>query len=72
MKLCDKCKYAEWELTKAGRLHPSGWGKCTYPYEIPVLPQSMYFVSLPRPHGGYIKRKEQLNDHCVYYQGIQL
>lgn len=27
---CDGCKYAEWQLTKNGRLHPSGDGKCTY------------------------------------------
>jgi len=72
MKLCDKCKYAIWEFTKAGKLHPSRDGKCTYPYEIPALPQSMGFISKPWIGGGNIKRKEELKDHCVYYQGIQL
>ena len=30
MKNCNGCRYAEWEKTKAGRLHPSGDEKCTY------------------------------------------
>jgi hypothetical protein len=69
MKKCTNCKYAEWEKTSAGKLHPSGNGKCKYPLRIPALPQSMYWIgkSSPVPCGGYISRKKELNDHCVYF-----
>lgn len=67
MKSCVNCKYAEWNKTASGRLHPSGDGRCTYPYKMPPLPQSMYFVSEPRPCGGTISRREELKDHCAYY-----
>lgn len=26
---CDDCKYAEWNRTKNGRLHPDKQGRCT-------------------------------------------
>jgi hypothetical protein len=68
MKNCTKCKYAEWNKTKTGRLHPSGDGSCTYQYKIPKLPESMHWITKPRPYGGWINRNSELNDHCVYYQ----
>ena len=68
MKDCTKCKYAEWDRTVAGKLHPAGTGKCTYPYKVPKLPESMYWLrGAPIPSGGYILRKEWLEDDCVYY-----
>ena len=69
MKNCTGCKYAIWEKTKTGRLHPSGDGRCKYPYKLPKLPASMYWLyCLDRPEGGYINRRIDLKEHCVYYE----
>ena len=68
MKSCVGCKYADWNRTEAGRLHPSGDGRCEYPWTQPPLPASMYWISrAPTPSGGHISRKEKLKDHCVYF-----
>jgi len=69
MKNCNDCKYSEWDKTKIGRLHPSGSGRCTYPFEVPALPQSMYWVgkNTPHPNGGQINRKHVFENNCVYY-----
>lgn len=68
MKDCTHCKYAQWDRTAAGKLHPLGTGKCAYPYKVPKLPESMYWKgSVPAPSGGYISRKDRLKDDCVYY-----
>lgn len=69
MKSCLHCKYAKWDRTAAGKLHPSGDGRCTFPYKVPPLPQALYWtgVGAPRPNGWHINRKEELKDHCVYY-----
>lgn len=69
MKNCTDCKYARWNKTVAGKLHPSGDGHCTYDYKIPLLPASMYWLSNtpPTPNGGYINRCKELLNHCPYY-----
>ena len=69
MKTCTHCKYANWKRTPAGKLHPSGEGKCTFPWKLPPLPASMYWVTRdgPTPNGGYVNRREELKDHCTYY-----
>ena len=68
MKHCLDCKYAEWQKTTAGKLHPSGDGRCKYPWKMPPLPASMYFYSgETTPCGGHISRKEELDKHCVYF-----
>ena len=72
MKNCTKCKYAAWKHTNAGKLHPSGDGYCTYPYEVPILPASMYWAfwigsDFPAPMGGHINRKEELKEDCTYF-----
>lgn len=36
---CTDCRFAEWKRTAAGRLHPSGSGKCTWTVEL-ALPAS--------------------------------
>lgn len=60
VNLCINCKFAEWERTKDGKLHPSGAGRCTWQMPEIQLPASMYFFgSSPKPMGGYIERKEQ-------------
>lgn len=70
MKTCVGCRYAKWEVTSIRRLHPSGRGKCKYPYKVPKLPACMYWVTTkePKPCGGYINRHDAFKDHCVYYQ----
>lgn len=72
MKNCDRCKYAEWARTAAGKLHPSGDGKCIYPVKLPALPASMQwqgdFGRIPHPCGGSINRRKELGEHCATYQ----
>lgn len=69
MRNCIDCKYADWEKTKTGRLHPSGDGRCIYQYKVPALPASMYWLgrSDPSPLGGHITRRKELKEHCAYY-----
>lgn len=67
MKNCTHCKHAEWKRTAAGSLHPSGDGRCTYPWKCHPLPACMYFINPPIPSGGYVNRKQDLKDHCTYY-----
>lgn len=67
MKNCTGCKYAEWKRTKSGKLHPSGDGECTFPWTMPPLPAAKYWVDRPFPYGGYIHRRRELKDHCVYF-----
>jgi hypothetical protein len=38
MKNCTNCTYADWKKTAAGKLHPSGYGKCTNAVKLPKLP----------------------------------
>jgi len=68
MKNCTNCKHADWNKTASGRLHPSGDGRCAYPYKMPELPASMYWIrKAPAPHGGHINRRDDLKDHCAYF-----
>jgi hypothetical protein len=67
MKTCVGCKYADWVTTASGRLHPSGYGRCTYVWKAPALPQAFWFLTEPRLSAGYISRREDLADHCVYW-----
>ena len=58
MNLCLICKYAKWNVTKSGRLHPNGIGQCTYPITI-TIPKAFYFVGGdPSPSGGFISRNQ--------------
>lgn len=65
MKSCIGCVHADWKKTEKGNLHPSGDGRCKYPYVVPPLPASMYWISKSGPCGGYINRKDAASD-CVY------
>jgi hypothetical protein len=69
MKSCTNCKHATWQKTKTGRLHPSGDGVCDYPWKLPPLPASMYWIRFndPTPSGGHINRRHEHKDHCVYF-----
>ena len=71
MKNCLNCKHADWKRTDAGKLHPSGDGRCKYPWKIPQLPASMYWIGrAPQPNGGCISRKNDLQDHCTYWERV--
>lgn len=71
MRKCLECKYADWKKTAAGRMHPSGDGRCTYEWKMPPLPASRYFVGIPpTAMGGYISRGKDLEEHCVYWTRV--
>jgi hypothetical protein len=70
MKNCTKCIHAKWNKTDAGRLHPSGEGQCTKEVKIPALPAAMYWTSSPSVSYGFISRRKDLKDHCVYYSDV--
>ena len=72
MKNCAHCKHADWQRTANGRLHPGGYGHCTYEYVVPALPQSKWWNERggPKPFGGQIERKKDLKDHCVYWARV--
>ena len=68
MKNCTDCKHADWYKKTNGTLHNSGDGKCSYPYKVPALPASMYWICTePKPDGGAINRRKDLRDHCVHW-----
>jgi len=69
MKNCKGCKFAEWKKTDAGKLHPSGDGKCTYEYKLPPLPACKAWIHAIHPYNkhGWINRKTEFQDHCPYY-----
>lgn len=76
MKNCTDCIYAEWKRREGGNLHPSGDGRCTYEVKVPALPASKYWgygckSDIPSINGGFINRKEELSDHCVYFSRKQ-
>lgn len=68
MQSCSDCKHANWKRTEGGRLHPSGDGRCGYPWKLPPLPACMYFIGAPTPCGGYINRKHSLKEPCAYHE----
>jgi hypothetical protein len=69
---CTHCAHAAWAKTAAGKMHPSGDGRCTYIVKIPPLPACMGWGpghrESPTPYGGYINRREPLKSHCVYWK----
>lgn len=67
MKNCTDCKYALWKRTAAGKLHPSGDGKCEYPWKMPALPAAFYWISSGAPAGGFVNRKRDNTEHCAYW-----
>jgi len=69
MKICDECKYAVWERTKNGRLHPNKRGACVYPWKMPPLPNAYYFTGGPYVSGGFIERGREYENHCPYGRG---
>jgi hypothetical protein len=70
MKNCTDCKHALWERTAAGKLHPSGDGKCQYPWKMPELPAALYWLRRPEPSGGFINRRRDNAEHCAYWARV--
>lgn len=74
MKDCTDCTHAAWKKTDAGRLHPSGDGRCTYEVTLPVIPASKWWSggwtggSPPRLTAGEINRRQELRKDCPCYQ----
>lgn len=56
---CETCVFAEWDKTKGGKLHPSGWGRCRWTSGDLVLPKSVEYqfqkIALPL-RGSWIQR----------------
>lgn len=69
MKSCNGCKYADWQRTANGRLHPNGEGVCTAIVVLPRLPVAMYWPGKhdPKPYGGTISRRLEHETHCPYF-----
>lgn len=68
MKDCTHCKWAAWDRTAAGKLHPLGGGECTYKIVVRQLPAAFYWVFNPHHSGGFITRRRELKTHCTYYE----
>jgi hypothetical protein len=73
MMRCDDCKFAEWNRTSNGRLHPDKTGKCkrldAHPLDL-RLPAAFYWIGAPpRPSGGFIDRKSELKEPCAFKAG---
>jgi hypothetical protein len=69
---CDKCKWADWNKTKNGRLHPDKQGKCTYQVIVPELPYAFCWSydgsKKITPIWGQIERGRELKQNCIYYE----
>jgi len=69
MKNCKDCKFAKWERTASGRLHPSGDGECLYKVTPPVLPACKmlpeYWV-----RSFMINRHRDFPNHCPTFARV--
>lgn len=67
---CLNCRNAMWKLTAAGKLHPSGDGRCGWVWEERPIPAAFYYVGGGgnRPSGGYIDRKRLPAGDCPFFQ----
>jgi hypothetical protein len=69
---CLDCALASWSVTKNGRLHPDGSGRCMGAMERLSLPKAFYYVGYrdnqqPLPSGGYLDRRKPYTD-CPQFQ----
>ena len=70
---CATCTRAAWKRTDAGRLHPSGDGRCGWVLVLPPIPKAFRWagstISDPNPlAGGYINRHRPLK-FCDFWEG---
>lgn len=66
---CLNCKYALWDKTSSGRLHPSGDGRCAWKLPEIHIPKAYFYHAyreeqwiVPKPSGGTIERKKPEKD----------
>ena len=75
---CLTCQFALWRVTKAGKKHPDGDGKCGWVIPRIPMPASMQYRWMPnkgvvpQPENGYITRRLQSWDkpitNCPTYE----
>lgn len=73
---CKDCKFASWQRTTTGRLHPSGDGRCTWQgWTEWKMAAAFYYIgcrdmrSVPTPDGGHINRKTPIKaSECQVFQ----
>lgn len=46
---CEKCKFAKWDKTKTGCLHPLGGGVCTWSVTLPIAASCRSYIA-PSPY----------------------
>lgn len=72
MNKCLTCRFADWNKTKTGKLHPDGLGRCTVKIPELVIPKVYYWIGFghgqPRPCGGGIDRREKDDRDCPTYK----
>ena len=77
MSTCLDCKFADWKRTAAGKLHPSGGGRCSHVWEPPPISAAYYFHGTygrtpPKPAFGQIARRKPFTtqgpDGCKVFQ----
>lgn len=72
--LCLTCKYAEWNRTKAGRIHPSGDGWCRAPIPDFQIPAAFHWrgdhLGYKPYSGGQIERRPMWMVHaeCSFHE----
>lgn len=71
--LCVTCRFAEWDRTKLGRLHPNGQGRCSAPSPvIPKLSAAFWWSTFSRTEptilGGIIERHYPIPECPVFEQ----
>ncbi|QRE00493.1 hypothetical protein [Burkholderia phage BCSR129] len=71
--ICHGCKYADWDRTKAGSLHPNGGGRCVFPDPpLPDLPavKSWGWGGNPRVTGWSISRHNAEPQTCNTFEPV--
>lgn len=72
MKNCTDCKHAHWQKTAAGKLHPSGNGRCQWELKLPALPTAIHWwAGVPRVSYGFINRRKELAVDCPQFASAE-
>ena len=73
MTICLDCKFAQWDRTQSGRLHPNGEGKCLWtkvvvmPASVPIYNQNAVNRITNSLFAGYIERGGRGLSKCPTY-----
>jgi hypothetical protein len=71
---CDTCRFAEWQKTANGRLHPGKQGKCTWQAPVYPIPKAVSYgwQGGGKPpvehHGRYISRDKYMHKDCEAWE----